>query len=117
MGKKAKEHRKRVAKRNERIRLEKKKIQNIQMEFLKKLIEQENQRGAFNSPVMPMPGFEAPILNTPMPGFEGPMVNTPMTGFEGPIVDMAMSNSEVGVQELVQEEVVDTTSTQEDTQS
>lgn len=62
MGKKAKEHRKRVAARNERIRIEKKKIQNIQMEFLKKLIEQENKNGAFNSPVMPMPGFEGPIV-------------------------------------------------------
>ena len=65
MGKKAKEHRKRVAARNERIRVEKKKVEKMQMDFLMKLIEAEKQKGAFNGPVQPMPGFEGPNLGLP----------------------------------------------------
>ena len=65
MGKKAKEHRKKVAKRNEQIKQQKRKIEKAQQEFLMKLIEQEKQKRAFNSPVMPMPGFEGPNLGLP----------------------------------------------------
>lgn len=62
MGKKAKEHRKKVAKRNEQINQQRKKYEKQQKEFLMNLIESEKQKGAFNSPVMPMPGFEGPNL-------------------------------------------------------
>lgn len=65
MGKKAKEHRKKVARRNEQIKQQKRKIEKVQKEFLMNLIEQEKQKGAFNSPVMPMPGFEGPNLGLP----------------------------------------------------
>jgi hypothetical protein len=66
MGKNAKEHRKRVAKRNEQIKQQKRKMEKAQQEFLMKLIEAEKQKGSFNSPVMPMPGFEGPNLGMPI---------------------------------------------------
>lgn len=51
MGKNQKEHRKKIAKRNEKLTLEKNKIKKFQQEFLKDLIEQEKQRGLFNNPI------------------------------------------------------------------
>ena len=39
MGKKAKEHRKKVAKRNEKMKLEKKSQERVAMNFLRKLIQ------------------------------------------------------------------------------
>ena len=67
-GKKAKEHRKKVAKRNEQIKQQQRKIEKAQKEFLMQLIEQEKQNGLFNSPVMPLPNLpltEAPTLGIP----------------------------------------------------
>lgn len=49
MGKKAKEHRKKVAKRNEKINSEKKKIQKLQMDYLNKLIAKEQAAGKFDN--------------------------------------------------------------------
>lgn len=49
MGKKAKEHRKKVAKRNEKINAEKKKVQKLQMEYLNKLIAREQAAGKFDN--------------------------------------------------------------------
>lgn len=54
MGKKAKEHRKKVAKRNERLALERKKMEKQQKEFLMQLIEREKAAGKFeNNPTIP----------------------------------------------------------------
>jgi ABC-type Fe3+-citrate transport system substrate-binding protein len=55
MGKKEKEHRKKVAKRNEKINEQKKKQQKQAMNFLLDLIKKEKEKGAFDGPVMPMP--------------------------------------------------------------
>lgn len=55
MGKKAKEHRKKVAKRNELINEKKKNQQKNAMDFLMKMIKKEKERGAFDGPVMPIP--------------------------------------------------------------
>lgn len=77
MGKNLKEHRKKVSNRNERIKQEKRKLEKAQHEFLKNLIEQEKNRGLFNSPVMPLPSFPG-ILdgNAPTLGLEnnGPKI-------------------------------------------
>jgi hypothetical protein len=62
MGKKAKDHRKKVAKRNEVINLEKKKIQKKQEEYLKKIIEQEKNSGKFDN-IPPIPGVSGPLLD------------------------------------------------------
>jgi hypothetical protein len=69
MGKKAKEHRKKVAKRNEKIKIEKNRDNKSAMNFLKKMIEMEKQRGAFNSPVQTT--FEIP---KPDSNFSGPQL-------------------------------------------
>ena len=69
MGKRTKEHRKKVAKRNEQSKQQQKKLEKAQKEFLMQLIEQEKQKGLFNSPVMPLPGglplTEGPTLGIP----------------------------------------------------
>jgi hypothetical protein len=49
MGKKKKEHRKKVAKRNELINAQKRKMQKMQEEFIKALIEKEKQAGKFEN--------------------------------------------------------------------
>lgn len=83
MGKKDKEHRKKVAKRNEKITQEKKKSQKNVMDFLMKMIQKEKDKGLFDGPVQPMPG--APENNTdgmtpgePIPSvtptFDGPQI-------------------------------------------
>ena len=49
MGKKAKEHRKKVAKRNEAIKTIQKKYEKERSNFLTNLIQREKEAGAFNS--------------------------------------------------------------------
>ncbi len=49
MGKKAKEHRKKIAKRNEAINLQKRRIKKAQEEMLMQLIEREKAAGKFNN--------------------------------------------------------------------
>lgn len=56
MGKKAKEHRAKVAKRNQKINEGKKKQQKVAMDYLMNLIKKENEKGAFNNQVQPLPG-------------------------------------------------------------
>jgi hypothetical protein len=54
MGKKAKEHRKKVAKRNQKISETKKKQEKSTMDFLMKLIQKEKEKGLFDNPVQPL---------------------------------------------------------------
>jgi hypothetical protein len=67
MGKREKEHRKKVAKRNEQIKLQQMKMKQTQDEFLKKIIENEKKQGKFdNNPAVVGPtiqGLNAPILD------------------------------------------------------
>lgn len=67
MGKKAKEHRKKVAARNAKIQQQQKSIQNAQRKFLLDLIEKEKQSGAFdNNPTLPsMPVTDSPVIEGP----------------------------------------------------
>lgn len=58
MGKKEKEHRKKVAKRNEMIKENQKKIKKAQDEFLKKLIEHEKAAGKFNNEIGDLPKID-----------------------------------------------------------
>lgn len=53
MGKKAKEHRKKVAARNEKINAAKKQLQRQQQQFLMELIKKEQEAGKFNNPTQP----------------------------------------------------------------
>ena len=66
MGKKAKEHRKKVAARNQRIKHQQKSIENAQKKFLLDLIEREKKAGAFeNNPTFTSPGVDGPIIEGP----------------------------------------------------
>jgi len=66
MGKKAKEHRKKIAKRNEAIKTMQKKYEKERSNFLTNLIQREKEAGAFNSaPITKQEdiiGAPAPIL-------------------------------------------------------
>jgi hypothetical protein len=70
MGKKAKEHRKKVAKRNAIIDEQKKKQQKSAMDFLMKLIRKEKEMGAFDNPVQP--SIDSTDLHTD--NSEGPQI-------------------------------------------
>ena len=72
-----KEHKKRIAKRNNILEQEKKKFQKAQKDFLMKLIEEEKQKGMFDNPTQP------PKLNIPNLGL--PTIGGPSLGIqEGP---------------------------------
>jgi len=66
MGKKEKEHRKKVAKRNETIKVQQKKLRNAQEEFLKKLIEREREAGKFDNNVMESPAMSPDLGMGPL---------------------------------------------------
>ena len=64
MGKKAKEHRKKVAARNQKIKQQQRSIQNAQRKFLLDLIEKEKQNGAFvDNPTLPV--NDSPVIEGP----------------------------------------------------
>ena len=63
MGKKAKDHRKKVAKRNESMKLQQKKMQMSQQDYLMEMIQKEKAAGAFNSPVT----RQEDIIGAPLP--------------------------------------------------
>lgn len=67
MGKKAKEHRKKVAARNQKIKQQQRLVQNAQRKFILDLIEKEKQAGAFenNPSLSPMPGVDGPMIDGP----------------------------------------------------
>lgn len=62
MGKKAKEHRKKIAKRNSEIKAIQKKFEKSRQDQLMELIQREKAAGAFNSPAMP----QKDVLPTPI---------------------------------------------------
>lgn len=66
MGKKAKEHRKKVAARNQKIQQQRKSIENAQRKFIMDLIEKEKKAGLFdnNQPLVPVPSND-PITEGP----------------------------------------------------
>ncbi len=62
MGKKAKEHRKKVEKRNRIIAQERKRFEKAQKEMFD-IIREENSRGLFNNdPTLQIPQIDSPIL-------------------------------------------------------
>ena len=71
-----KDHKKRVAKRNNLIQQERKQFEKAQKEMLMKLIDEEKQRGMFNNPVQQLgefPNLGLPTIGGPSLGLsEGP---------------------------------------------
>lgn len=74
MGKKAKEHRKKVAKRNKQIDEQKKKNQKNAMNYLLKLIQKEKESGAFNNPVQPLPNGSMDPITQNTNNLSGPQI-------------------------------------------
>jgi hypothetical protein len=73
-----KEHKKRVAKRNNILNQERKRFEKAQKEFFKKIIDDENKRGLFNNEVNPN-------INTELPSIDHSLTPTPNLGLvEGP---------------------------------
>lgn len=63
MGKNKKEHRKKVAKRNESIKIQQKKLEKAKENFLAELIEREKAAGKFDNNVSAIPGVSGPIID------------------------------------------------------
>lgn len=64
MGKKAKEHRRKVAKRNEKLKQEKTAYMNMQRKFVEELIRREKESGQFDNPTV-LPPMDGPQISGP----------------------------------------------------
>jgi hypothetical protein len=105
MGKATKEHRKRVQARNNKIKQQKTKMENMQREFLMNLIKQEQEKGMFeNNPSLsgPIVG-DGPMIDGPV--IDGPVIDGPM--IDGPVIDVIEVPVEIKEEETsTTEEVV-----------
>lgn len=70
MGKKEKEHRKKVAARNAKIKQDQSRYQKIQKEMLMKLIEEEKKKGMFDN----IPQISSMGSDVNIDGFNGPSI-------------------------------------------
>ena len=107
MGKAAKEHRKKVQARNNKIKHQKTKMENMQREFLMNLIKQEQEKGMFEN----NPSLSGPIVGDgPMfdgqsladrfdfgSMIDGPVIDGPM--IDGPVIDTPMTEVPVEIKE------------------
>ena len=62
MGKKSKEHNKKVAKRNEQINLQRKKYQEFQKKIMTEFLAQQKQKEMINNSTSELAGIDAPTL-------------------------------------------------------
>jgi hypothetical protein len=70
-----KNHKQKVAARNQRIQNEKKSFEKKQREFIMQLIEQEKSRGLFDSNNQLTPDFQLPdSINNDSPIISGPII-------------------------------------------
>lgn len=75
-----KDHKKRVARRNNILNQERKRVEKAQKEFLMKLIQEEKEKGLFNNlpevklPEPSIPSLDSPILDSPILNIEGPKI-------------------------------------------
>jgi hypothetical protein len=71
MGKAAKEHRRKVQARNNKLKNEKDKVQKLQKEFIMNMIKQEQEKGMFENNKTINPSIEGPVIDTII---EGPSI-------------------------------------------
>jgi hypothetical protein len=71
MGKAAKEHRKKVQARNNKLKQEKAKVQKLQREFIMNMIKQEQEKGMFENTQAVNPVIDGPAIDTTI---EGPSI-------------------------------------------
>lgn len=72
MGKRAKEHRKKVQARNAKLKQQKDKMQKLQRDFIMNLIKQEQEKGAFENTPSINPVIEGPVIDST--NIEGPQI-------------------------------------------
>jgi hypothetical protein len=71
MGKAAKEHRRKVQARNNKLKHEKDKVQKLQKEFIMNMIKQEKEKGMFENNQTINPVIDGPVIDTII---EGPSI-------------------------------------------
>ena len=71
MGKAAKEHRKKVQARNNKLKQDKNKNQKFQREFIMNMIKQEQEKGMFENNQTINPVIDGPAIDTTI---EGPSI-------------------------------------------
>ena len=109
MGKAAKEHRKKVQSRNNRLKSEKTKTDKFQKEFIMNLIKQEQEKGLFdNNPSLSGPSIDG--FPTDGPSFDGFPTDGSLTDvflIDGPSIDGPLI-SQVLTDEVLTDEVLET---------
>jgi hypothetical protein len=71
MGKAAKEHRRKVQARNNKLKIEKDKVQKLQKEFIMNMIKKEQEKGMFENTQTINPSIDGPAIDTII---EGPSI-------------------------------------------
>jgi hypothetical protein len=71
MGKAAKEHRRKVQARNNKLKNEKDKVQKLQKEFIMNMIKKEQEKGMFENNQTINPSIDGPSIDTII---EGPSI-------------------------------------------
>lgn len=93
MGKATKEHRKRVQARNNKIKQQKTKMENMQREFLMNLIKQEQEKGMFEN----NPSINGPIIGDG-PVFDGQNLTDRFdfgSMIDGPVIDVPVIDGDI----------------------
>ena len=80
--KKRKDHKKKVAARNQRLKEQKSRNEKFQREFIMNLIKQEQEKGLFEN-AQPLSTNDGPIIDGPI--IDGPIIDGPI--IDGPIID------------------------------
>jgi len=105
-----KDHKKKVANRNQRLKERKARNDKFQREFIMNLIKQEQEKGLYEN----SQSIEGPILDGPV--LDGPVLGGPILDMNGPILDgpiLDMNSDIVTETENVESSTDESVSTEE----
>ena len=101
-----KEHANKVANRNQRIKEEKKRMDNMKRKFIMDLIKQEQDKGLFeNNTPIDGPVLDGPVLDGPI--LDGPILD--LSSFDGILMDDITPSDEI-IEEKSEESTTDSNS-------
>jgi hypothetical protein len=101
-----KEHANKVANRNQRIKEEKKRMDNMKRNFIMDLIKQEQDKGLFeNNTPIDGPVLDGPVLDGPI--LDGPILD--LSSFDGILMDDITPSDEI-IEEKSEESTTDSNS-------
>ena len=88
-----KNHKKKVAARNQRLKEQKARTEKFQREFIMNLIKQEQEKGLFENTqtLTDGPALDTPVLDTPV--LDGPVLDGPVLDglvLDGPVLDASV---------------------------